>query len=107
MGDALQQYLDVATEAALAGGAIVQAYAGKVKIEEKGRIGDLVTLADRAAEAEVLAVIQRHFPDHAILAEESGSRARIRASFSGPLIRWMAQRTMLTSIPAMPFQSGC
>ncbi|MCU0523470.1 MAG: inositol monophosphatase [Elainella sp. Prado103] len=70
----LQRALEIATEAALAGGAILQTYAGKVEAREKGRPGDLVTVADRAAEAAILQVIQRHFPDHAILAEESGSQ---------------------------------
>ncbi|WP_263971121.1 inositol monophosphatase family protein [Leptolyngbya sp. PCC 6406] len=69
----LQQYLDIATEAALTGGAILQRYWGKLKsIEQKGRSGDLVTEADKASEAAVLAVMQRHLPEHAILAEESG-----------------------------------
>ncbi|HIK55381.1 MAG TPA: inositol monophosphatase [Synechococcales cyanobacterium M55_K2018_004] len=71
--DQLHILLDVATEAALAGGAVVQSYLGKLDdIEEKGRPGDLVTIADREAEQAVLAVLQRHCPDHAILAEESG-----------------------------------
>ncbi len=66
-------YLDIATEAAGAGGAVLQSYWGKLaEIEEKGRSGDLVTAADRAAEAAVLSVLQRHFPHHSILAEESG-----------------------------------
>ncbi len=69
----LQRFLDVATEAALAGGAILQKYWGNLSsIQEKGRSGDLVTEADHASEVAVLAVIKRHFPDHAILAEESG-----------------------------------
>ena len=69
----LQIFLDIATEAALAGGAVLQHYAGNLKsIQEKGRPGDLVTEADKAAEAAILNVINRHFPDHAILAEESG-----------------------------------
>lgn len=69
----LQIFLDVATEAALAGGAILQSFAGKLEqVEEKGRPGDLVTEADKAAEATILEVIRRHFPTHAILAEESG-----------------------------------
>ena len=70
----LQLLLDIATEAALAGGAVLQAYAGKVEIREKGRLGDLVTEADQAAEAAILSVIQRHFPEHKILAEESGKQ---------------------------------
>jgi myo-inositol-1(or 4)-monophosphatase len=65
--------LDIATEAALAGGAVLQHYWGNLSdIQEKGRPGDLVTEADRAAEQAVLAVLARHVPDHAILAEESG-----------------------------------
>ena len=69
----LQRFLEIATEAALAGGAVLQTYWGNLSsIQEKGRSGDLVTEADRASEVAVLAVIKRHFPDHAILAEESG-----------------------------------
>lgn len=69
----LHRYLDVATEAALAGGGILEGYWGKLDtIEEKGRAGDLVTIADRQSEVAVLEVIQRHFPEHQILAEESG-----------------------------------
>lgn len=70
----LQRYLEVATEAALAAGAVLQTYWGKLEhIEQKGRPGDLVTEADKAAEAVVLDVLTRHLPDHPILAEESGS----------------------------------
>ncbi|MEO0827499.1 MAG: inositol monophosphatase family protein [Cyanobacteria bacterium J06639_16] len=69
----LRRFLEIATEAALAAGAILQQYWGKLsQIEEKGRPGDLVTEADKAAEAEILAVLRRHLPDHPILAEESG-----------------------------------
>ena len=42
-------------------------------IQEKGRQGDLVTEADKLAEKEVLKVLNRHLPDHQILAEESGA----------------------------------
>lgn len=70
----LQRYLEVATEAALAGGAILQHYWGNLSaIEHKGRPGDLVTEADKAAEKAVLGVLTRHLSDHAILAEESGN----------------------------------
>lgn len=72
--DDLQRFLDIATEAASAGGAVLQHYWGNLSnIQQKGRPGDLVTEADKAAEKEVLAVLRRHVPDHAILAEESGS----------------------------------
>lgn len=70
----LKRYLEIATEAALAGGAVLQAYWGKLEnIEQKGRPGDLVTEADKAAEVAILEVIDRHLSDHPILAEESGA----------------------------------
>ncbi|GAB1539895.1 inositol monophosphatase family protein [Scytonema sp. NUACC21] len=70
----LQIFLDVATEAALAAGAVLEGYLGKIEdaVVEKGRPGDLVTAADKASEAVVLDIVQRHFPNHSILAEESG-----------------------------------
>jgi myo-inositol-1(or 4)-monophosphatase len=70
----LQTFLDIATEAALAAGAVLQSYWGKLdSVQEKGRPGDLLTEADRASEAVVLEILRRHFPDHGILAEESGN----------------------------------
>lgn len=69
----LQFFLDIATEAALSAGAVLQNHWGKLEaIEEKGHPGDLVTTADKASETEILEVLQRHVPDHSILAEESG-----------------------------------
>ncbi|KJH70211.1 inositol monophosphatase family protein [Aliterella atlantica] len=70
----LQTYLEIATEAALAAGEVLQSYLGKVEDEtaQKGRPGDLVTIADKASEAVILEILQRHLPDQAILAEESG-----------------------------------
>jgi myo-inositol-1(or 4)-monophosphatase len=78
----LQTFLDVATEAALAAGAVLLSYLGKLEeVREKGRGGDLVTAADRASEVVVLEVLQRHFPDHAILAEESGKLGNADSEF--------------------------
>ncbi len=72
-GDQLQILLDIATEAALSAGAILQSYWGKIQeVEDKGRPDNFVTVADKAAEAEVLRVLRRHVPDQPILAEESG-----------------------------------
>ena len=45
----------------------------KLKVEVKGR-NDFVSEADRNAEKAVISAIQRHYPDHAILAEESGQQ---------------------------------
>ena len=69
----LEVFLDIATEAALAGGAELMSYWGNLKdIQEKGSPGNLVTEADKAAEKAIVKVLQRHLPDHGILAEESG-----------------------------------
>ncbi len=43
----------------------------KLKVEQKG-YNDYVSDADRAAEKAVIACIHKHYPDHAIHAEESG-----------------------------------
>ena len=43
----------------------------KLKVEVKGH-NDYVSEADRAAERAVIDVIQKHYPGHAIVAEESG-----------------------------------
>jgi myo-inositol-1(or 4)-monophosphatase len=75
-------YLDVAKTAALAAGEVLQACWGKLEsIVEKGRPGDLVTEADQQAEAAILAVIRAHFPDHSILAEESGQFGDLDAEY--------------------------
>ena len=43
-----------------------------LKVEKKGH-NDFVSDVDRAAEAAIIDVIHKHYPDHAILAEESGA----------------------------------
>jgi myo-inositol-1(or 4)-monophosphatase len=45
----------------------------KIKVEQKGR-NDFVSEADRKAEHAVIRTILKHYPDHAILAEESGQQ---------------------------------
>lgn len=71
--DQLRCCLDIASEAALTAGAILRSHFGKLEsIQKKGASGNLVTEADHAAEAAILKVLTRHFPDHAILAEEGG-----------------------------------
>lgn len=71
--DSISTYLDTALLAARAGGAVLSHYWGKqLAIAQKSRSGDLVTQADKESEAEIIKVIQRHYPDHGIFAEESG-----------------------------------
>ena len=78
----LQVFLDIATEAALAGGTVLESLWGKLEdIQEKGRSGDLVTEADKQSEAEVLKVLNRHLPEHQILAEESGELGNANSKY--------------------------
>jgi len=67
---------NVAVMAARRGGAILIRHIPKLEklnVEKKGH-NDFVSDADRAAEAAVIEVIKNHYPDHAILAEESGQQ---------------------------------
>lgn len=69
----LQIFLDVAKSAANQGGMVLKEFWGQqLAIAEKERQGDLVTEADKKAEMEIVKVIKEHFPEHGILAEESG-----------------------------------
>jgi len=66
--------LNIGIRAARAAGKVITQNVDRmdsVKIDSKGR-NDVVTEIDRRAEAEILAVLQRSFPDHACLCEESG-----------------------------------
>jgi len=81
----IKKLLDIALLASQAGGHILQKYWGKqLDIREKGRSGDLITQVDQEAEQEIIAVIKRHYPEHGILAEESGT---VRISES--LYQWV------------------
>ncbi len=68
-----QIYLDIATEAALSAGYILETYYGNLQqVREKGHPGDLVTEADIASEKAIVHNLRRHFPEHPIYSEESG-----------------------------------
>jgi myo-inositol-1(or 4)-monophosphatase len=77
----IQTYLEVATVAAYAGGAVLRKYWGKLQEIEEKQPGDLVTIADRESEAVILEIIRRHFPNHSILAEESGASNVLDSKF--------------------------
>ncbi len=61
--------------AARAAGRVHLARLLKTSISYKANAIDLVTEADHEAEAAVIGVIRRSFPDHAVLGEESGASA--------------------------------
>ncbi|SRR5579884_2593086 len=68
------QAMEVARDAArAAGAAAMQYWRHELRVERKADRTP-VTAADRDAEAAALAIIQAAFPDHGILAEESGAR---------------------------------
>jgi myo-inositol-1(or 4)-monophosphatase len=68
----MNDFLDVAVEAALeAGEILVSEFSRPVQISYKGDV-DLVTQADRRSEEAVVSRLRTHFPKHAIVAEEGG-----------------------------------
>lgn len=72
----LADLVETARLAAEAGGRALEGHVGRLeRIREKVRAGDLVTEADEAAEAAVLAVLATRSPGVGVLAEESGRRA--------------------------------
>lgn len=77
-------FLNVAWEAANAAGTLIRDHWQKPKqIDFKGAI-DLVTSTDRDAERRIVEILQRHFPEHSILAEEETNQTGTEQSF-----RWI------------------
>jgi myo-inositol-1(or 4)-monophosphatase len=77
-----KELLATASLAARAAGQLLAArFLDERTVELKGGI-DLVTDADRAAEESVLGILRDRYPDHSILAEESGASR-------GSGIRWL------------------
>lgn len=67
--------LAVARRAAAAAAEIIVGRTGAAEVREKER-SDLVTAADEASERAVIACIRAHFPDDAVIAEESAAGVR-------------------------------
>jgi len=67
--------LNIAVKAARRAGSIIErAAVSGVPLDVRAkRVNDFVTQIDRAAEEAVIDVVHRSYPDHAILAEESGA----------------------------------
>jgi myo-inositol-1(or 4)-monophosphatase len=77
--------LTVAIEAAREAGRFLKLSVGKVRSVEvkQGDDRNLVSEIDRGAEAKIISIIRSHFPQHAILAEESGG------SLAPADVRWI------------------
>jgi myo-inositol-1(or 4)-monophosphatase len=75
--------LNIAIRAARAGGRVLTQYMDRVdslQTTEKAR-NDFVTEVDRRSEAEIVNVLRRAYPDHAILGEEGGQSGEDNAPF--------------------------
>jgi myo-inositol-1(or 4)-monophosphatase len=71
--DLLARLGRVAEEAARSAGLVaLSGFRGEMEVRTKGR-KDVVTEYDTAAENEAVRVVKSYFPDHGILAEESGA----------------------------------
>ncbi len=71
----MKPLLNIAVRAARRAGEVIVRSMNRLDsltIASKGR-NDFVTEVDHAAEQEILSTIRRHYPQHAFLAEESGS----------------------------------
>jgi myo-inositol-1(or 4)-monophosphatase len=67
--------LTIAVRAARRAGSIINRAAlagGNLQVQSK-RANDFVTEVDRSAEAAIIEIVQKSYPDHGILGEESGS----------------------------------
>jgi myo-inositol-1(or 4)-monophosphatase len=70
----LQEFLKVAAEAAMAGGRILLQHRYEpLEIEHKAR-HEVVTNVDKLADKAICSLLHHHFPEHAIVSEESGTR---------------------------------
>ena len=71
----MRQYLDAAMEMAKGAGEIQMRYfrMPALESETKQNAFDVVTVADKESERYIKSYIASHFPDHGIIAEESGA----------------------------------
>jgi myo-inositol-1(or 4)-monophosphatase len=67
------QYLETAIDLARAAGDILNHYASRDKLVQFKGHANLVTVADKESEELIIGGILGRYPDHSILAEESGS----------------------------------
>ena len=106
--------LDVAIGAAEAAAAVIEqrlpdtmgpGASERLGISTKGSWNDRVTEVDSAAESAALAVLQRSFPSHTIVAEESGTKDKDSPSAGTSTLsteRGISPAGCLTSASALP-----
>lgn len=81
-----EEIRDIAVRWMREAGQIVRYYAGRVTVREKGH-NELVTQADEEVQRFLAEQIRRHFPEHAILAEED--LAETQQDRTGAPFRWI------------------
>lgn len=72
----MHPYLNTAIKAARSAGNIIARSSDRldrIEIASKGAPNDFVTSVDRAAEAEIIAIVKKAYPDHGFLGEETGA----------------------------------
>ncbi|HET7212544.1 MAG TPA: inositol monophosphatase family protein [Terriglobia bacterium] len=70
----MDKYLDIAVAIASEAGSLLGQLSGQPREISYKRKSDIVTDADRRSEAMIIERLRKHFPDHAIVAEEGGGR---------------------------------
>ena len=73
-----RQWVESAREMAQAAGVVLRSFFRRrdLNIEDKGSAFDIVTEADKGSERIIIDYIHSHYPEHAILSEESGDDHR-------------------------------
>jgi myo-inositol-1(or 4)-monophosphatase len=80
------EYLETAIQLARSAGDVLKHYARREKhVEFKGR-ANLVTIADKESEKLIIEGVRSRYPNHGILAEESGT---MHASQPGDAVQWI------------------
>jgi len=100
--DPLEAMERVAIRAARAAGRIHLKRLSHTNISRKSNAIDLVTEADHESEAAVIDLLQRAFPDHAILAEEGGGSSNVASDH-----RWIIDPLDGTTNFAHSFPQFC
>jgi myo-inositol-1(or 4)-monophosphatase len=99
--------VNIAVQAARNAGNVILRSLGKLdalRVMEKEKM-DFTTNVDRMAEAEVIKELKRAYPDHAILAEESGHHEPSKPTKGGTKLQWVIDPIDGTSnfIRGIPF----
>lgn len=107
-GPTYRQLIDCAVAGARAGGEVLTRYfrSADLEIEAKGH-HDFVTRADHESEARILEEIQRRFPDHSVLAEESGFQPGSGEQFSWLVDPLDGTSNYLQGLPVFCVSIGC